>query len=450
MTDQSQPRKARAPRRPTIRQTLTDRFISSLPAAPKNDRTVVYDTIVKGFAVSVTDKGHRSFILYARYPGERGGRPAKLALGSVDVLSLKNAREKAREWLELIGKGKDPQEEARRQQEAERLRRKTTFGSAAEDFIVHIQAKEQRKAKQVEREIRRELLPHWATKPITDISAGDLKMLVERLARRAPYVAHAVYGEVRSIFNFAIASGEYGVTTSPCDRLKPKYIAMARKKSRERTLTDDELRAYWKATEKLGYPYGPFYRLLLLTGQRLNEVAGARWREFDLEANLWTIPAERFKSDHTQTVPLSAPVLKVLEELPRFADEKKDKRDLLFSTTGGHKAINGFSKAAYLLRKHMATELDCNADDLRDRTGSHAFVIHDVRRTVRTRLSAFVSREVAELVIGHTIKGLQKVYDRHNYLDERRAALDAWAKRLLAIVEPPPSNVVPIRKGTVA
>ena len=183
----------------------------------------------------------------------------------------------------------------------------------------------------------------------------------------------------------------------------------------------------WRATSEeqgLGYPLAPFVRTLILTGQRLREVADAKWSEFDLEGRLWTIPAERMKGDSAHEVPLSEPVMRLLEELPR------GRGPYVFSTTDGARPISGFSKAK--------ARLDRALGDMA------AWRFHDLRRSVRTGLGGLpVPTKVAELVIAHAQPGLHKVYDLHRYRDEKRKALDLWASRLLAIVKPdPPGNLV--------
>ena len=155
----------------------------------------------------------------------------------------------------------------------------TTFASVADDFIER-HVKGQRKAVDTEREIRKELIAYWADRPVASIAREDVIALVEAIARRpAPYTAHIVLGHIRSLFNWAINRGTYGLETSPCDRIKPASLIGA-KQPRQRTLSDAELRALWQASETIGYPFGPLYRLLLLTGARKSEVAGARWSEF--------------------------------------------------------------------------------------------------------------------------------------------------------------------------
>ena len=166
---------------------------------------------------------------------------------------------------------------------------------------------------------------------------------------------------------------------------------------------------------------------------RRSEVAEARWREFDLSAKLWSIPPERMKANAAHVVPLTALVVAVLERLPRF-----DSGDYLFTSTQGRKPITGFNRAKRALDAKMLAELG----------ELPPFVLHDIRRSVRTGLSALpVPDLIRELVIGHTKPGLHKIYDQHTYIDEKRHALELWWGRLQSIVEPPADNVVAMTKA---
>ena len=180
--------------------------------------------------------------------------------------------------------------------------------------------------------------------------------------------------------------------------------------------------------------------MLLLTGARKSEVSDAHWPEFDAEAQIWTVPPERFKSNTNHAVPLTPAMLALLNALPRFR-----RGDFVFSTTFGEKPVDGFSKAKARLDRLMLEELRAvRGDDV----VLEPWTIHDIRRTVRTRLSALCPERVAELVIGHTRPGLLRIYDKHTYLDEIRSALEAWGRALSAIVEPPPTdNVVKLERA---
>jgi integrase len=190
-------------------------------------------------------------------------------------------------------------------------------------------------------------------------------------------------------------------------------------------LNDSELRRLWQATEALGYPAGPVVRLLMLSGVRLNEAAGARWPEVDIKARLWVVPPERFKSNVQHTVPLTSDMLKLLEGLPRF-----QRGDFLFSNSGGERPIGGFG--------HVKRRIDELMGDV------PPWSFHDLRRVLRSGLSALrIPDHVAEMTIGHGRRGIARVYDRHRYEAEVHDALEAWQAKLRTIISPS-DNVVPL------
>jgi integrase len=421
------------------RRTLTDRYLKSLkPAREGKPYDADTDAIVPGLVPRVMPSGQITFTLVARYPGHQ--HPARRALGGYGELSLEQARTKARLWLELIRKGIDPKVKEEEHRQAELRKQAHSFVSVAEEYIAHIKRQKQRRAYVVERDLRREFIVRWNSRPITSITASDVATVIkEAVTRDAPYQARNLLAYVRSLFEWVIASSVYGVENNPCARLKPKAL-IGTFRPRERTLNDDEVRAFWNATARLGYPFGPMFRLLLLTGQRRDQAAGARWAEFDLEAKLWTVPPARHKSGSTHLVPLNDTAVALLRELPRF-----QRGDYLFSTTFGTKAPSGFSKAKRRLGDLMLEELRAaHGDSAR----LPEFVLHDLRRVVRSALSALrVPDTVAEAVIGHGRRGIARVYDLHRYEPEMREALTLWANRLRDIVEPPPANVVRMREA---
>ncbi len=208
------------------------------------------------------------------------------------------------------------------------------------------------------------------------------------------------------------------------------------------------MQALWKAAGRLGYPFGSMYRLLVLSGCRLNEVAQARWCEFDLDKALWVIPAARAKSNRPHEVPLTPPMLELLATLPRFR-----RGDCLFSTSYGVRPAAGFSRAKERLDALMLSYLRAQARLRGDDPAAvklEAWVNHDLRRVVRSGLAKLkVQDHVAELCLGHARKGLAGVYDQHSYLSEKREALERWSALLHSLVSPPPSggNVVRLRQA---
>jgi integrase len=441
------------------KRAITDRMLKALKPARAGMRYDVMDAVVPGFGVRVTDRGQRTFILVARYPGRRkdgepGARPpTRRALGEYGAISLDKARGRARGWIELIRQGIDPKLEEDRRRIAEQQRQENSFKSVAEDFF-RLQvigpdfAKPlHRKGAETKKDIQREFVSRWGSRPITDITPADVVAVIDEVvARGAKYQAHNLLGHVRRLFNWAIARRIYGLEKSPCDRMKPRDV-IGKKLSRKRVLNNDELRAFWRATESLGYPYGPLFRMLALTIQRKSQVAEAQRPEFDFGQAIWTLGADRMKGDEEaaapHVVPLTPQVLTILKSLPEY---KKGK--YLFSTTFGASPVNGFSKAKDRLDELILAELRRDAEARGDDPGEvklEPWVIHDLRRTGRTGLSALpIPDIVRELVIAHAKPGLHKVYDQFAYLDEKRHALELWAARLGGIVEPAPpvKNVV--------
>ena len=424
---------------------LTDLKIRSLKPAADRKPYDIKDTQVPGLHVRVMGTGKRTFVLLSRFPGTP--HPTRRALGSYGELTLEEARDKATAWRKLISRGIDPRVQEDRDRQAALRQQLTTFAAVAEDFIED-KLPSERKGREVEQDIRREFIPRWGKRPIAEITAQDVRAVIKAVKDRgAPYQAHNLLVTIRRLFGWAIDQHAYGLDSSPCDRLKPKSIA-GRRLSRTRILDDDELRAFWRAAERLDYPYGPLYQLLVLTGQRRSEVGRARWSEINIEQKSWTIPPERMKASAAHVVPLTDDVMAILKDLPRFKGG-----DYLFSTTFGKKPVSGFNRAKHDLDRHMQRSWRA-LGRLRHEDRRHKeiapFVIHDIRRTMRTGLSALpIPDLVRELVIGHTMPGLHKVYDQHAYADEKRQALNLWAARLRSIVAPPPSDNV-IRMSVLA
>lgn len=418
----------------TEQRKLTDRYLQSLKGGKDDAPYDVRDTEVPGLRCRVMPSGERTFVLLARF--SRDGNPTRRALGSYPVLSLAEARDKALAWKRLIEKGIDPaQQEARK--------RANTFAAVAEDFIAYIHRHKLRTAHVMERDLRQTFISEWAARPIAEIQPDDVKRIIRRAVDRdAKYQAFSDFALIRRLFNWSIGTDDHGLQFNPCDRLNAKDL-IGEREARDRVLTDPEFQAFWRATKRLRYPCGPLYQMLALTGLRLGEVCGARWSEFDLDRKEWTIPAARMKKTKAGAkpfmVPLTAAMVDVLNILPRFTTGQ-----FLFSFDFGERPLrsNHFSDIKERLDVFMLEELQI-ADS---KAKLPAFVNHDIRRSVRTHLSALrISEEVREAVLAHVRPGIKGVYDQHQYLDEKREALTLWNARLRSIVEPPPANVVALR-----
>jgi len=415
------------------KRTLTDRLLKALK--PKAQRYEIMDNVVRGMGIRVSEGGVRTFVLITRFPGHR--TPTRRSLGEYPTVSLAQARAKARLWIELVKRGEDPAVEEERQRLAELRKRSVTFGAVSEDFIQQ-KVRSERRGAEVERVIRRVFMPAWDGRPITEVDALDVLAVIKREAH-GPGYAFNVLGYAKRLFSWAVDQQVYGLQVSPVASLKPSKI-FGKRKARSRVLCDEELRACWLVAEQMPYPYGPMLKLLMLSGQRHGDVGGMPWREVDLPKREWVIPAERYKGnakgEAPHLIPLTDEMVDILAALPRF-----NGGDYVFTTTRGRKPTDLAEQKARIDAEMQAILQE------RGRT-LPAWVIHDLRRSMRTRLSELrIPTEVAEAVIGHKKRGLTAVYDLYEYRDEKPDALKRWGARLHAIVSPPPANVVPLPSG---
>jgi integrase len=360
------------------RKQLTDDVIAAL--TPKRKRRLVYDSEVRSLAVSISPKGKKVFVVVKRLNGAKHASRRKL--GVVGRITVPQARELALK-ADMRSTGK--------------------FADVCEDYFKRIA--KHRRGWDVERTMRRELLPLWQNKQLSSITRQDVIDVVKAInARGTPYAAHHVLAYIKTFFSYATANNL--LEHSPAAMVRPRVLIGA-KEPRQRVLNDDELRAVWRAGERCG-EFGKLVQLILATGARRSEAAFATRDEF--HGGQWIIPAERFKSNHAHLVPLSQLALSLVAHTPF--------------------GITGFSKSKKRLDKWVRSELR----KLNPRATLPNFTLHDLRRTVRTRLTPLTTYEVAEAVIGHSKTGLNKTYNLYEYVDEKREALDAWAKRLSGIV----------------
>jgi integrase len=422
------------------------------PPASKASRTERYDAAVPGFGVRVTAEGSRSWIFVYTSPTQRKRR--RYTIGIVDfkapdgetTLDLEQARAKANDLRRMVRGGHDPAAVRETTKAAVITEAQAAEGRtfrAVVDLYDKRDLTKNRRGWEVKRIIERELIPHWGDKPIDAITAIDVEERIEALVEaEKPEAARRLFEIIRRIFNWTIAKPSYKLKHSPADRMKPGEL-IGKKTKRKRVLTNDELRALWHASKRTGYPFGPMIRTLMLTALRRGEVADAGRTEFDFgKDQLWTIPAERMKGEDGESkphgVPLTTDILEIFETLPHFAGG-----DFVFTTGDGKRPVSGFSKMKSRLDKLMLEELQ-KIDPAKVRLDP--WTIHDIRRTVRTHLSALPVEElVRELILAHTKSAMGETYNQYSYLDEKRKALEMWAARLKLIVDPPTSNVVALR-----
>jgi integrase len=388
-------------------KTLSARGVAALKPDPARRREVP-DGIISGLYLVVQPSGAKSWALRYRHHG----RPRKLTLGKYPGLGLAEARDEARRRLVEVSKGDDPAEDKR----AGRLRRDDEIEAVVDLFIERYARPKNRSWPETQRIFDRYVLPAWRGRRISEIQRRDVIALLDRLVDRGtPFMANRVLAAVRKLFNWCLDRDLIDV--SPVRGVK----APTPEVTRDRVLTDDEIVAVWRACDELGYPFGPNFRLLLLTGQRRDEVANMRWDLIDRDRRSWAIPREMSKNDRAQEVPLAPAALDILDALPRFEGS-----DYVFpAQRGGKGAIQGFSKAKLRL------------DGLSGVTG---WRLHDLRRTAASGMARLnVPPHVVEKVLNHSsgvISGVAAVYNRHGYESEKRQALEAWARHVEHLVGP--------------
>ena len=422
------------PRRERV--VLTDAKVRALRPDPTGE-FVQGDILVPGFGVRVRPSGRPVYIITKRLPGD--AKPTRVTIGPITDMSLADAREKARTASAAVRRGVDVNREKRLDVAAQKIERDRvrkvevetgylpgTFGEAAERYIA-TECAALARGVEIAAIIRRHLLPAWGARPLDLLRRRDLTAALDPIiAAGRMQAAHKLREVAIRLVNWAADRGDIEVNYLATASRGRRRAGILRRTRRDRVLTDDEIRAVWTACDGPGQPFGKVIRMALLLGQRRDEIAGMEWAELDLSRALWIIPAERYKTRIEHVVPLPASAVELLRGMPQVCDR------FVFSTVPGTR-FSGFSKAKARL------------DEI---SGVREWRIHDLRRTMRTGLAGLgIAPDIAERVVGHVIGGVRGVYDRHAYLDEKRAALERWAAHLAGLIEPQPANVVLIARS---
>jgi integrase len=378
---------------PIMKRHLTAISVEKIKP-PKKGVLEVFDLGYPGLALRVGHGGAKAFEVFYR----EGGKLKRTTLGRWPAVSLADAREQWRKTRESIAKGEAPTPNKKATSKL--------FESVAEEWLRRDQSKnKQSSSYQVARSLEADLLPAWKGKPVDTITKRDVIELLNSISDRgAPVMARKVQAYVNRFFHWCVQQ-DY-LKADPTANMERVGSA----ESRDRVLCDSELAKVLDATKHIGV-FGPVVRLLALTGMRREEAAGLRWSEID--GNTITLEGARTKTGAPHIVPLSAPTRALLDSVPRIAGS-----DFVFTTTG-EKPISGWSQ----------TKITLDA-----KSGVSDWRIHDLRRTVATGLQRLgVGLQVVESVLGHTSGsrgGIAGVYQRHNFCEEKRAALEAWGKHV--------------------
>jgi integrase len=386
---------------------LTKPNVARLTLTPGKSELLVFDDALPGFGLRIRAGGKRTWIAQYRV----GSKQRRVSIGTVEALNADKAREAARDILAKVQLGGDPQTE-----KAEtRARAAVTLDAVAKSYLEE-HAKPKLKPRSYE-EVERHLTHHWAPLgelPLHQIKRATVASRLNEIAReRGPFASNRARASLSALFSWAM--GEGLAETNPVVGTNKA----AEEVSRDHVLKDQELAAIWKACRD--DDHGRIIRLLLLTGQRREEVGALGWDEINEASALWTIPRERTKNGLPQDVPLSDAALDVLRGAPH-----RDGRALIFGEGAG--GFQGWSKAKAKLDKRIA-EAGVKVRPWR---------LHDLRRTVATRLGELGTLpHVIEAVLNHVSghkAGVAGVYNRAVYAKEKREALDRWAAHVAALV----------------
>ena len=422
-------------------QQISEKIVGNLPTPAKGNRlhyfsgaTLQGKKAPSGFAVRVTAAGTRSFVLFHRFDGkaywETLGRWDENAQGG--TLTVRDAIVRADKLAKDLrnGRREDPRPERTRRLEDGAKPAEGNVSGLLDVYIArYLKTGKLRSAGMIEAQLNRLVKPRIGKLNIYELKRSHVSRMLDDIAdEHGMRMADLALAYTRKAFNW------YEVNGHDDDFKSPVVRGMARLKpsdrERERVLADDEIRDVWTALDDVTEPacLPAYVRTLLLTATRRGEAADMSTTE--LEGELWTIPAARYKTKRDHVIPLSATAS---APIAASAPAKPAKNaHFVFSTTNGAVAFSGFSKGK--------NELDKAIAKIRAREGRPAiedWTFHDLRRTARTLLArAGVRDDIAERCLGHVIKGVEKVYNRYAYLDEKRAAFEALALLVSRILNP--------------
>jgi len=427
---------------------ITKRSVEAIPEPVGPARAYLWDDVLKGFGVMVTAAGSRSYLVQFQIGG-RGAPTRRATIGRHgSPWTADRARDRAADLLELVRKGVDPVEDAKRQRNSDSERKLAAERLAFDGYVTLFgtrylekggrrgKGKPLRSSDDVLSMLRREWVSVFKARPLSSIRKQEVRDRLDEIADRSMSAAIKAHKWLRALFAWAVERGDIGA--SPMQDM-PSPGADG---ERDRWLKEPwELRAVWNASGDLGEPYASFVKALILTGQRLREVAGMQWSELDLGASRWVVPAMRTKNKRDHLLPLSPPMVELLSA--RFPDEASRTGPVF--TTDGKKPINGFSKPKAKLDVAVSSALA--RLDLGVLPIMQPWVFHDLRRTFSTGSQSLgFPRDHIHAALNHAADGkragLARVYQLYEYEPEKVAVMSAWARHVAAVVNGGADNVV--------
>ncbi len=401
---------------------ITKQAVDSL--RPGTREEYLWDAKLSGFGLKVTPGGAKSYVVQYRMGG-RESPTRRYTLGKHGApWTPAKAREEAERVLTDVRRGIDPQGgKLKKRQEAVDL----AFDKYADRFLSLYGERSwnEKTLGDARRFLTSKKSPApqiLGNKSLPAITRSDVTAVMDQVPPTSPGYARNLYSVLRKLFRWAVSRGD--IDRSPFEGFQgPRPVA-----SRDRVLKDEELRLVWRASEQMEYPFGPFYRLLIATGQRREEVSAIAWQEISRERLEWTLPAARSKNGKANVVPLNVHAAKLLDGIA--GSENWPSKGFVFTTTG-KSAISGFSKA----KARLDALMQSTTDGLGAGGASmEPWRVHDLRRTFATGMQRLGIRfEVTEAILNHVSgarSGVAGVYQRHDWKDEKKGALTQWAAHI--------------------
>jgi site-specific recombinase XerD len=417
--------------RKRLTQQGVDRLRYDKGAAPPSGRIEIEDEACPGLLLRITPRNVKSFSVIYRVVGEGGtsptgrllaGKQHRITLGGTPPLELTDARRQARDIIQAATEGRDLRIERR---ERNLIRAVNTFEAVFARFMEIEIIPNVGAWRNVDRVLRRHALPRWAKTPVQDLRRSHVHDLIDELVKDGRHgIAREVRKHLSRFFNWAV--DREIIPDNPIHGFKRGDLQNTEEAGR--ALEDHEIKLVWDASFSLGYPFGPLYRLLLLTGQRRTEWASSRRSEIISDKKWLEVPKDRYKGDRDHIVPLADQAWSTFEQLPVWPGNDY----FLFSTRSGKVPISGFSKG----KTRLDQEIFRLANAEQPSRDLVPFRVHDLRVTCETRLAKLgFNQDVRDAVIGHAKAGLQKTYNKYDYLTEKRQAASAYEAHILSLVQ---------------
>jgi integrase len=407
---------------------LTDRKIASLK--PDKDLVEWWDEKTPGFGIRVSPKGKKTWFVMYRFAGLR----RRLRFGRYPEVALEEARRRARKALSDVSESKDPAQQKKAEEAVQRRERlgSKTFGQLAKQYLEEYAKLNKRSWQEDERIIDKLLKPEFGTVNVKEITRSHVRSFLRGMATKTRVQANRAHACLRKIFNWAIKEEIVDMEGNPASGISSPG---GREKPKERNLTDDEIKAVWKEMEADSTAPKRALQLILLTGQRPGEVVGLPWEELDLSDAIWTLSGNRVKNGMTNLVPLSNQAVRIIERQREALESQRQKRE----KSGETSAPSAFVFPCRHLAKDKPMTvyaIDQEAQRISEKLGIPGFAPHDLRRTCSTKLGEMlVPGHLIDRITNHKPTGItDRVYNKYDYLKEKREALNAWGARLSRIV----------------